>query len=223
MQDTNGTNNSESEFFDRDQFRANLLKYTRKAFQVLPAIERPRILDIGCGTGVCSLELVRLSDGSVVALDIDRKALDQLIRVAESEGLSNRVTPIQHSMLDMDFAPASFDIIWCEGAVAGIGFERALRLWRQFLVVHDELSDVEKKVGSVYDAGFKILDRFELPPSVWWCEYYAPLKRHLDIMRSVGPPSDKIAAAAKAAEREIAEFDAHSNRYGSFFIIMQVV
>ena len=229
MQDTSGTSNSESEFFDRDQFRANLLKYTRKAFQVLPPIEKPRILDVGCGTGVCTLELVRLSGSNVVALDIDRKSLDQLIRVAESAGLSSRVTPIQHSMLDMDFAPGSFDIIWSEGAIGRIGFERALRLWRQFLiddgylVVHDELTDVEKKVESVHDAGFKVRGRFELPPSVWWCEYYAPLKRHLDMIRSIGPLSDKLTTAAKAAEREIAEFDTHSDRYGSFFIIMQKV
>jgi SAM-dependent methyltransferase len=229
MPGTSSTPNNDPEFFDRDEFRANLLKYTRKAFQVLPPIERPRILDIGCGTGVCTLELIRLSGGSVVAVDIDKKALDKLVRVAENEGLSNRVTPIQGSMLDMDFAPGSFDIIWSEGAIANMGFERGLRLWRQFLVdggylvVHDELSNVEKKVESVREAGFDVRSRFELPPSVWWCEYYAPLKRHLDMMRSTGPLSEKVAAAAEAAEREIAEFNPHSDRYGSFFIIMQKV
>jgi len=40
-----------------DQLRITFLKYTKNAFEMLPQIDKPRILDIGCGSGVPTLEL----------------------------------------------------------------------------------------------------------------------------------------------------------------------
>jgi len=41
----------------KDHFRERLNKYTRRAFQMLPKVENPHILDIGCGSGVPTIEL----------------------------------------------------------------------------------------------------------------------------------------------------------------------
>jgi len=54
-----------------EQFREVFLKYTRKAFQMLPKMDKPCILDIGCGTGLTTIELARLSDGEIIGIDID--------------------------------------------------------------------------------------------------------------------------------------------------------
>ncbi len=35
-----------------EELRERFLKYTRKAYQMLPKMDKPRILDIGCGTGI---------------------------------------------------------------------------------------------------------------------------------------------------------------------------
>jgi ubiquinone/menaquinone biosynthesis C-methylase UbiE len=56
--------------FNPYRARANLLSYTRKAFHMLPPLVEPRILDIGCGTGVATIELARLSGGIIVGVDI---------------------------------------------------------------------------------------------------------------------------------------------------------
>ena len=61
----------------KDKIRKRLLKYTRKAFRMLPQMDRPRILDIGCGSGIPTLELARLSQGEVIGIDIDQPALDK--------------------------------------------------------------------------------------------------------------------------------------------------
>ncbi|UCG30431.1 MAG: class I SAM-dependent methyltransferase [candidate division WOR-3 bacterium] len=68
----------ETSLIDRDRLRTNLLPFTRKAFGILPRLDGPNILDIGCGTGVVTLELARLSKGRVVGVDIDQTALDKL-------------------------------------------------------------------------------------------------------------------------------------------------
>jgi SAM-dependent methyltransferase len=220
-------NKSNSNTLDRDRCRANLLHYTGEAFRALPHLTNPRILDIGCGTGISTLELVRISGGQVVALDIDRNALDRLGRNAEREGLSDRIMVIHRSMLDMDFPPNSFDIIWNEGAISAIGFDRGLTEWRSllvadgYLVVHDSMSDLPRKLELAGKRGYTILKQIALPPDVWWDEYYRPLKRQVEALKLTAPANRDIIDDIKAAEREIKEFDPDNPRYGSFFIIMQ--
>ncbi|MCC7551348.1 MAG: class I SAM-dependent methyltransferase [Methanobacterium sp.] len=46
---------------NKDAFRQPLIEYTIKAFNQLPPINHPKILDIGCGTGVPTLELTIMS------------------------------------------------------------------------------------------------------------------------------------------------------------------
>jgi len=47
----------------KDGIRKHLLKYTRKAFRMLPHVDNPRILDIGCGSGFPTLELAEAEPG----------------------------------------------------------------------------------------------------------------------------------------------------------------
>ena len=94
----------------RDKIRKRLLRYTRKAFRMIPQIDRPRILDIGCGSGIPTLELAKLSRGEVIGIDIDQPALDKSIRSIAEAGISKRVQALNRSMLDMDFPEESFDI-----------------------------------------------------------------------------------------------------------------
>lgn len=53
------------------------LTFTRKAFQMLPKLDKPKILDVGCGQGGPTLELARISGGQVTGLDIDQSSLDE--------------------------------------------------------------------------------------------------------------------------------------------------
>ena len=101
----------------KDRVRERLTKLTVKAFQMLPRMDKPRILDVGCGSGVPTLKLAELSKGRVVALDIDQNAIERLQGKIKEAGLSGQVEAIGLSMLDMDFPKESFDIIWAEGGV----------------------------------------------------------------------------------------------------------
>ena len=70
--------NEEQLQIEKDSLRKHLLKYTRKAFRMLPQLNKPRILDMGYGSGVPTLELARLSKGEITGIDIDQRSLYRL-------------------------------------------------------------------------------------------------------------------------------------------------
>lgn len=130
-------------------------------------------------------------------------------------------------MLEMDFPPSSFDIIWTEGAISFIGFERGLSEWRDlviscgYIVVHDVLSDLQKKNGIACACGYTILGQFELPTDTWWNEYYAPLKRKLEALQGTDSRDKRVIEEIKTAEREIKDFDFGCDRFGSVFFVLK--
>lgn len=107
---------------------------TRRAWALLAeAPEAPRVLDVGCGPGMATLEVARLSGGMVTGLDNHQPFLDALAAKAAAAGLQDRVTAVNGSMDALPFPPASFDVIWAEGSLFVIGFARALAYLRAFL------------------------------------------------------------------------------------------
>lgn len=209
----------------KDYLREGLLKYTRKAFRTLPKMAMPRILDIGCGSGVPTMELARLSQGEVTGIDIDQPALDKLTNKIIEVGLTDRVQAVNCSILDMDFPDASFDIIWAEGSIAVIGFEKGIkecgRLLKTggFLVVHDDLGDITEKRRQISKCGYELVKHFVLNDDIWWNEYYAPLEKKLNEVRAKHPVDQKTIALLDDDQREIDAFS--PERYRSVFFIMR--
>jgi SAM-dependent methyltransferase len=108
---------------------------TLKALSFVEA-QRPivRIADIGCGTGAHTLLLAEHLPGSqVTALDLFPVFIEQLSANAAQAGLQDRVKGITGNMEDLPFKPDSLDLIWSEGAIYNIGFERGIREWWAFL------------------------------------------------------------------------------------------
>lgn len=69
-------------------------KYTQKAFEIIPKINQPRILDIWCGLGMQTIKLAKLSDEEVIGIDIFQQYLDQLDGLITKENLQNKIKAI---------------------------------------------------------------------------------------------------------------------------------
>jgi ubiquinone/menaquinone biosynthesis C-methylase UbiE len=211
----------------KDKIRKRLLKYTRKAFRILPQMDRPRILDIGCGSGIPTLEVARLSQGEVIGIDIDQPALDEFDVKIRQAGLTDRLQPVNYSMLDMDFPDESFDIIWSEGSIYAIGFERGLREWKRFLkpdgfiVVHDEQGNVSEKLEQISDCGYELLDYFILGKETWWTEYFAPLEKWIAESGTRYTDDPKILEELHQAQLELDMFNKNPERNSSVYFIMK--
>jgi len=212
---------------EKDHIRENLNKYTRKAFKLLPKCKNPHILDIGCGTGVPTIELATISDGHVIGIDIDVTSLNLLQRKIKEMGLNNRVSVIKDSILTMDFPEESFDIIWSEGSIFVIGFENSIKKWRRFLkpngflVIHDEDKDKTKKLGLITKYGYTPIAQFELSDNLWWLEYYTPLEQLIQEFRHKYPNDSDLSNELNKDQVEIDKCKLNSTVISSFFVIMQ--
>ena len=222
--------------------------YTRRAYGMLPRLEAPRILDIGCGPGDPTIEIAKLSGGEVIGLDNHQPYLDDLVRSAEREGLSGRVKALNCSMFEMDFPDESFDIIWSEGSIFVCGFEKGLRDWKRllvpggFLVLHHvawlkpdpppEIFDYWKRnypaIASVPECveiiercGYDLIGHFPLPEDAWWKEYYGPLEARLEKLREKYAGDKGALAHLDAEQEEIEMYKKHQEWYGSVFYVLK--
>ena len=100
-----------------------------------PLPKRPAILDVGCGPGMQTVALAKAidGDGRITAVDINEEYLGELRRRAHAAGVDDRIEILVGDMRALPVAPASFDVIWSEGAAYIMGFERALAAWRPLL------------------------------------------------------------------------------------------
>ena len=223
-------------------------RYTRQAYRMLPQIDRPRILDIGCGSGAPTLELAKLSQGEVIGIDTHQPFLDELTHKAEKAGLASRVRAVNCSMFDMGFPDGSFDIIWAEGSIYITGFERGLRDWRPllkeggFLVVSEavwlrldppqEIADywreaypgikvVAENLQQVSRSGYRLIGCFALPEDAWWREYYDPIEKRIKKLRTKYAGNRDALTVIDAEQREIDMYKKYYQWYGSAFFAMK--
>ncbi len=222
---------------------------TAKAFAMVPDLPaHPRILDIACGPGMQTLALARLGDGPIIAVDTHRPFLDELDRRAKTADVADRITTIKASMAALPFAPGSFDLIWCEGALYMLDIEIALDSWRPLLTPRGTIAathpcwltpdppeaaraawDTEGFIMSAVDGvlpriatmGYRTIGHFVLPAASWWAPYYAPMAARLPSLRkaAAGDPSAETRLAE--AESEIALWQRHGDSFGYVFLVMQ--
>ena len=194
---------------------------------MLPAMDSPCILDIGCGSGVPAIELAKLSNGRITAVDIDQMKLDLLSLKLIENNLQGRIKILKRSIWDLNFDSCSFDVIWAEGSINFIGFERGLKEWRRFikshgyLVVHDDRCDLENKLKIIKVCRYDLKTHFSLTKNIWWKEYYEPLERKIRELSARSGNDSKALESLRTEQEEIDMYKKNPGRFESVFFIMQ--
>ncbi len=222
---------------------------TEKAWSLIPSVPpHPTILDIGCGTGTQTRDLAGLSDGTITAVDNHQPFLDRITEWAKQEGVSHRVRTVQASMDDLPFEKEEFDIIWSEGAIDIMGFEKGLSLWKQYckkggyIVVSDltlfqspapeelieflktygvTLYTEEEKSRQVSDAGLQLLHMFRLGEKGWLEHFYEPMEKVIEKFRKDKGDVPECTAILDAFEQEAVIYRKYGNYYGYTFFVMR--
>lgn len=203
----------------RDRCRGNLNRYTLRAFQLLPVPADPRILDIGCGSGVPTLALMGACSGRFVAVDPDAGSLDRLRRKIEARGLSARIELVQASIFALPLFTEKFDIAVAEGSLHIAGFEAGMSVVNSLLkrgghaLIHEPLAGDRKRRAFFEKTGLHLIHSFVLSEAVWWDEYYACLERSIQAAGGGEGFSEE--------RREISEFKDQPARNRSAYYILR--
>jgi len=163
--------------------------------------DESRITDLGCGTGGQTMVLAQYAPGQITGIDLFPGFVDLFNANARKLNLQNRVKGIVGSMDDLPYQEEELDLIWSEGAIYNIGFERGLNEWRQFLKkggylavseaswftderpteidefwkdAYPEIDTIPRKVTQMQQAGYIPVATFILPESCWTEEFYSP-------------------------------------------------
>lgn len=219
---------NECKQIDAESLRSWFLIYTRRAFKTIPEIENPEILDIGCGSGIPTMELARLSKGKVLGIDIDKSSLHTLEEKIRKAELSDRITTMKCSVKEMDFEDETFDIVWSD-AIQVVGFKKGIKEWRRlikpngFLVIHDSKIDFENKLESICESGYKLLDYFIIDRDIWFKEYFLPLSEAVDQVRKFCKLDSETISEIEKYQNQLNEFEKNPELNESVFFIMQKV
>ena len=224
-------------------------EYTRRAFHAMHRpTEHPLILDIGCGTGAQTIELAKISNGKIIALDNHQAFLDKLMERAKSQGLEEKISPKNVSMLEMDFDAETFDVIWSEGALYCMGFQNGLKVCHtllksngsfavtelvytasdppealtQYLInEYPDIKSVDQNIELIHEEGFALISHFTLPESAWLNPYYLPIEKELPRLNKKYQGNEIALSVFHGFKNEIDFYRNYSHYYGYEFFVMQ--
>lgn len=224
-------------------------EFTRRAFNSIPQPQKhPFILDIGCGQGMQTIELAKISDGKIIALDNHQGFLDMLMGQANKQGLEEKIIPQNMSMLDMNFEEGTFDIIWSEGALYFMGFQNGLKRCHQLLkdkgylavtelvytvsvppnavveyfgTEYPDIKNIAEKIEIIKKEGFNLISNFTLPESAWLDNYYIPIEKKLPRLNKKYQGNEVALTVFEGFKHEVDFYRKYSKFYGYEFFVMQ--
>lgn len=222
---------------------------TRRALQAVPNMgPQTRLLDIGCGTGSQTRALLGYSHARVLAIDNYPLFIEELNRQAQRLGLADRLEARVADMRALDFPTASFDVVWCEGAIYNVGFETGLREWRRLLVPgghmvvtevcwttsdppqecaefwmqeYPSIRSVPVLLHAIDACDYDCIAQFPMPESAWWDDFYRPLQQNVAAFRERHRDEADAQQLADTVQREIDIWLKYAKFYAYEFFVMR--
>ncbi|WP_291855371.1 class I SAM-dependent methyltransferase [Marinilabilia sp.] len=208
--------------------------------------DESQIADLGCGTGGQTMILAQNAPGQVTGLDLCPDFIDLFNNNAWELGLQNRVKGIIGSMDNLPFQKGALDLIWSEGAIYNIGYERGLKEWNTclkrggfvavteaswftperpaeiesfWLDAYPEIDTIPAKVLQMQMAGYIPVASFILPENCWIENFYAPqvAAEKIFLEKHAGNKMAEEFIANQQHEREL--YDQFKEFYGYVFYI----
>ena len=211
-----------------------------------PLSSKAKIADLGCGTGFQTMVLAQHTQAEITALDLYAGSIDKLNATAGKLGLQNRVKGIVGSMDNLPFQKEEFDLIWSEGAIGNIGFEKGLNHWKKFLkkdgylavsyeswFTDERPAEIEKwwvdavpEIGTISHAisimqktGYIPVAAFALPESCWLDHYFIPQKARQEEFLKTHAGNKTVENMIAFMRREAELYLKYKQYYGDVFYI----
>lgn len=208
-----------------------------------------QVADIGCGTGASTLTLAEKLNAKITAVDLFQDFLDILNTHAQQSGVADKITTLAVSMEELPFEESSLDVIWTEGSIYNMGFEKGVAYFKRFLKTggilaaseitwstkerpeeiqqhwdaeYPEIAIASDKISILEDQDFILKGYFPLPESSWIENYYTPLENTYDAFLDKHNSED-ARVIIEAEKAEIALYKKHRAYYSYGFYIAQKI
>ncbi len=219
--------------------------FSRNILSTLSSLPpKPRIADLGCGSGASALLLAQYFQSPVKAVDVSSTFINELKARAQHLGLAHLIHPIQGDIATLDWPVGSLDLLWSEGAAYNLGFEQALKRWRSLLAKKgiavisemswftDDAPDAAiaywqnayplmgteaENIARATQTHYRVLSTHRLPSQAWWDNYYTPLRERMQQIEI----TPTIQVVLRETEEEIGLFEQFSDAYGYTFYVLQ--
>lgn len=212
--------------------------------------EKSLIADIGCGTGGQTMVLAGHIPGQITGLDFLPGFINIFNRNARQLGLQDRVKGVVGSMDNLPFQDEELDLIWSEGAIYNIGFERGLNEWRKYLKTggyiavsesswftderpaeindfwmdaYTEIDTIPNQVAKIHKAGYLPVATFILPSTCWTENYFAPAVAARKILLSKYAGNQTAEELVGLSCREEMLYSKYKKYYGYTFFIAKKI
>lgn len=209
-----------------------------------------QIADLGCGTGGQTIHLAKYLSGTITGLDMFSDFIEKLNENVKSMNLENRVTGIVGSMENLPFPQNSLDLIWSEGAIDNIGFEKGISHWYDFLkkggfvavtcpswltrerpaVVERFWSDVGSRLDCVSDnieimqrCGYQFAASFTLPEQCWTENYFIPREAAINRLLKKYTGNETVIEYEAQNRYETELYSEYNQYYGYVFYIGRAI
>ncbi len=224
---------------------------TQKALSFIPTLsENSKIADIGCGTGTQTLTLAQKTQGQITAVDLSPDFISCLQKRIEQQNLENRITPQIGSMENLPFSEDELDLIWAEGSIYIMGFEKGLNEWKKFLKpggfiavseiswitetrpaglekfwneAYPEINTISHKIRQMEKAGYKSTAHFILPENAWLENFYDPMIPLLENFLKQQNYSEAAQQFIQSQKEEIDLYKQNKEYYSYVFYIGQKI
>ena len=222
---------------------------TQKAVSFITELsDEAKIADIGCGTGGQTMVLANYTKGQITGIDLFPDFIEFFNRNAANTHCENRVKGIVGSMDNLPFQNEELDLIWSEGAIYNIGFERGMNEWNRFLkkdgfiavteaswftperpaeiedfwlANYPEIDTIPTKIAQMEKAGYTLTAHFILPENCWTEHFYAPQFPAQEAFLKEYSGNAAAADLIAGQRHEQSLYDKYKEYYGYVFYIGQ--
>lgn len=220
---------------------------TRKALGFIDNInEKSKVVDLGCGTGGQTIVLAKNTPCAITAMDLFPGFIDKLNVNAKKLNLQDRIKGVVGSMDQLAFQPNELDLIWCEGAIYNIGFEKGMHYWSKFLKkggyvavtdatwftderpkeifdfwneAYAEVDTIPNNISKMQKAGYAVVATFMLPEFCWTDNFFKPAVAVQNAFLDKYKGNKSAEEFIQFEKRHAALYEKYKDYYGYVFYI----
>jgi len=205
-----------------------------------------KVLDLACGSGGQTMVLAKNINGKIIGVDIVPELIAIFNDNARKLNFDKRVNGIIGSMDKIPIQDNDFDLIWSEGAIDNIGFEKGLTYWYGLLKKNGyvavtcaswftnerpaeiekfwssfgcELDTIADNISIMQKIGYVPVASFILPKNCWTDNYFIPRDAEDKKILKKYAGNETVQAYVNDNKYEAELFSKYNQYYGYAFYI----